>query len=508
MKQAGKQLVLVLDFGGQYKELIARRVRELNVYSEIRSGAMSADEIRALQPDGLILTGGPSSVYLPNSQLCDPRLFDLGIPVLGICYGMHLMAHTLGGVVGPGGTREYGVVRAMYHGEPRNVLMSHFDCVKTLPDGFVCTGSTDICEIAAFENAERRLYATQFHPEVTHTERGSEIIADFLFNVCGLTADYFLADIADRLCQDVRRQVGSARVLLALSGGVDSAVVAALLSKAVPGQTKCVFVDHGLMRQDEGDQIERVFGARELEFRRVNAADRFLTALAGQTDPETKRKLIGEEFIKTFIDTIPDPGEYFFAQGTIYPDVIESGFSQTGDAAVIKSHHNVGGLPEEYKRRFLGITEPLRGLFKDEVRQIGRMLGLPDALVERQPFPGPGLGIRIIGDITQEKLDILRRADAIFRAEVDTLPFAERPDQYFAVLTNLRTVGVTGDERSYGYLLALRAVQTDDFMTCKYTKLPHELLDRASQRITNEIREIGRVVYDITDKPPATLEWE
>jgi GMP synthase (glutamine-hydrolysing) len=500
--------ILVLDFGGQYKELIARRVRELNVYSEVHSGALSAEEIRALNPDGLILTGGPNSVYLPESQLCDPEIFELGIPALGICYGMQLMVHTLGGNVTPGDVREYGVVRAAYKGEARNVLMSHFDCVNTLPEGFVCTGSTDICQIAACENPDKKLYATQFHPEVTHTERGSEIIAEFLFGACGLTADYFLTDIAEQLCAEIRAQVGSSKVLLALSGGVDSSVVAALLAKAVPGQTKCVFVDHGLMRLNEGDQIEDVFSKRDLEFQRVNAEERFLAVLRDQTDPETKRKIIGEEFIKTFIDTVSDPSEYFFAQGTIYPDVIESGASKTGGAAVIKSHHNVGGLPEKYKSRFLGITEPLRGLFKDEVRQIGRMLGLPDMLVERQPFPGPGLGIRIIGSITTEKLDILRRADAIFREEVDTLPFEERPNQYFAVLTNLRTVGVIGDARNYGYLLALRAVQTDDFMTCKYSKLTHELLDRASQRITNEVPEVGRIVYDVTDKPPATLEWE
>lgn len=500
--------IIVLDFGGQYKELIARRVRELNIYSEVHSGSLSAERIRNMKPDGLILTGGPNSVYLANSQLCDPGIFELGIPILGICYGMQLMAHMLGGVVAPGEVREYGVVRAVYRGEERNVLMSHFDRVKTLPDGFECTAYTDICPIAAFENRRKRFYAAQFHPEVTHTERGIEIIGDFLFNACELTADYFLTDIAERLCDDIRKQVGGNRVLLALSGGVDSSVVAALLAKAVPGQAECVFVDHGLMRLNEGDEIESVFSKRDLEFKRINAEERFLAVLRGQTEPETKRKIIGEEFIKTFIDTVSEPGEYFFAQGTIYPDVIESGASETGGAAVIKSHHNVGGFPEKYKSRFLGITEPLRGLFKDEVRQIGRMLGLPNAIVERQPFPGPGLGIRIIGEVTPDKLDILRRADAIFREETDTLPFDTRPDQYFAVLTNLRTVGVIGDARNYGYLLALRAVQTDDFMTCKYSKLPHELLDHTAQRITNEIPEIGRVVYDITDKPPATLEWE
>ncbi|MDR0819094.1 MAG: glutamine-hydrolyzing GMP synthase [Oscillospiraceae bacterium] len=501
--------IVVLDFGGQYKELIARRVRSLNVYSEVHPGRISADELKTMNPDGIILTGGPNSVYLPDSQTCDPGIFGLGVPVLGICYGMQLMVHTLGGKVAPGEVSEFGVVDCEFRGTNRKVLMSHGDRVFALPEGFRVLGSTKDCPIAACENVTAKLYAVQFHPEVTHTERGIEIIQDFLFNVCKITPDYYLDDVIDTLCEQIRGQVGGDRVLLGLSGGVDSSVVAALLSKAIPSQTLCVFVDHGLMRLNEGDQIESVFSKRDLEFARVNAETRFLSKLTGVTDPESKRKIIGEEFARVFEDVAKSRGnteDYFLAQGTIYPDVIESGDSKTGGADVIKSHHNVGGLPKDLK--FKGLVEPLRGLFKDEVRALGRKLGLPPELVERQPFPGPGLGIRVIGDITKDKLDVLRKADAIFRESIDGIPFEERPAQYFAVLTDLRAVGVTGDARSYGNVLALRAVYTDDFMTCRYVPLTHELLNGVSQRITNEIRSIGRVVYDITDKPPATLEWE
>jgi len=500
--------ILVLDFGGQYKELIARRVRSLNVYSEIVPGKSTAAEIVARNPDGIILTGGPNSVYLPDSQLCDPELFSLGIPVLGICYGMQLMMHTLGGKVAKGDVSEFGVVRAVYRGEERDVLMSHGDRVWEVPEGFVVTGSTKDCPIAAAENPQKKLYATQFHPEVTHTERGTEIIEEFLFKACGIRADYFLDDVIESLCVQIKEQVGNDRVLLGLSGGVDSSVVAALLAKAIPGQTLCVFVDHGLMRLNEGDQVEEVFSKRDLDFVRINAEERFLGKLAGVTDPERKRKIIGEEFARVFEEAASSrtDADSWLAQGTIYPDVIESGDSKTGGADVIKSHHNVGGLPKNLK--FKGLVEPLRGLFKDEVRALGRKLGLPAEMVERQPFPGPGLALRIIGDITKEKADIVRLADAIFREAVDRIPIEERPAQYFAVLTDTRAVGVVGDARSYGNVLALRAVYTDDFMTCRYVPLPHELLNRVSQQITNTVRSIGRVVYDITDKPPATIEWE
>jgi GMP synthase (glutamine-hydrolysing) len=503
-----KNKIIVLDFGGQYKELIARRIREIGFYSEVHSGRISAADLQAMQPTAIFLTGGPNSVYLPGSQLCDPGIFELGIPVFGICYGMQLMIHTLGGKIEPASPGEFGVFDAEFRGQKRKVLMSHSDRVTALPPGFTCIGSTAICPVAAAEDKNRKFIATQFHPEVTHTEDGKAIIADFLLNTCGLTPDYSLSAIIDTLCENIKAQVGENRVLLGLSGGVDSSVVAALLSRAVPGQTLCVFVDHGLMRLDEGNQVEAAFANRDLQFVRINAKERFLSKLKGVSDPETKRKIIGGEFARVFeeVSLSQLTGEVFLAQGTIYSDVIESGDSKTGSADVIKSHHNVGGLPKDLQ--FKGVVEPLRGLFKDEVRKVGRMLGLPPELAERQPFPGPGLAIRIIGEITEEKLAILQKADAIFREAVDAIPFEQRPNQYFAVLTDTRSVGVTGDFRSYGYTLALRAVYTDDLMTCRYVPLSHDLLGAVSARVTNELRSIGRVVYDVTDKPPATIEWE
>jgi len=505
-------LALVLDFGGQYKELIARSVRGLSVYSEIRSGNMSADEIRKLNPIGIILTGGPNSVYLPGSPKCDPAILGLGIPVLGICYGMHLMCHTLGGEVSAGGAGEYGrvpitpstpAVSALFRGadKPFTALMSHRDVVSRLPDGFSVTASTAGC-IAACEDAQKKLYCVQFHPETKHTDGGREIFRRFLYDVCGAAGDYKLDDYIDTQVKLIRQKVGADKVLLALSGGVDSSVCASLLSKAVPGQLVCLFVDHGFMRQNEGDEIERVFSKRKLRFIRVNAKERFLARLKGVTDPERKRKLIGEEFIRVFEDEAAKLGHIpFLAQGTIYPDIVESGGSY---GATIKSHHNVGGLPDNLK--FTGVVEPLSGLFKDEVRVLGRKLGLPSFLVNRQPFPGPGLAIRVVGEVTEEKLDVLRKADAILREVLDGA--RRKPDQYFAVLTDTCSVGVKGDERTYSPVIAIRAVTTGDFMTCEYAELPHKTLSRVSSRITSEIPSVSRVVYDITSKPPATVEWE
>jgi len=508
-----KQTVLVLDFGGQYKELIAQSVRKLGVYSEILPGNVPVERIAEKKPIGLILTGGPSSVHEKDAPSADPRLFELGVPVLGICYGMQLMCHMLGGVVKPGDQGEYGRVKAELDPDcvlfkdvsPRlMVLMSHRDHVKELPAGFVPFGRTKGCPIAACGDPAKKLYAVQFHPEVKNTDEGQKVLRNFLYDVCGAVGDYSIDDYIEQTIYEIRESVGNKRVLLALSGGVDSSVCAALISRAVPGQLTCVFVDHGCMRKNEPDEVESAFRGRDLHFIRVNAADRFLAKLAGVTDPEQKRKIIGAEFIAVFEEEAKKLGEIsFLAQGTIYPDVVESGMVGN-KSATIKSHHNVGGLPE--KIGFEGIIEPLRGLFKDEVRELGRRLGLPDFIVERQPFPGPGLAVRCIGEVTKEKLDILREADYICRTEFGKLK--KKPDQYFAVLTNMRTVGVMGDERTYDYVCALRAVTTTDFMTCEYTRIPHATLARTASRIVNEVRGISRVVFDITGKPPATIEWE
>jgi GMP synthase (glutamine-hydrolysing) len=503
------ELVLVLDFGGQYKELIASTVRGLSVYSEIKPGSIPIDEIKRLDPIGIILTGGPSSVYLPGSPLCDPGLFSLGIPILGICYGMHLMCHLLGGKTASGDTGEYGRVTVrpaavsskIVSGEPFAALMSHRDAVTSLPKGFHTTAASAAC-IAACENSKKKLYAVQFHPETKHTDGGREIIRKFLYNVCGAAGDYKLDDYIETQKKQIKKIVGDKKVLLALSGGVDSSVCAGLLSRAIPGQLTCIFVDHGLMRLNEGDEIERAFSQRDLHFIRVNAQKRFVTKLEGVIEPEKKRKIIGEEFIRVFEEESAKLGDIpFLAQGTLYPDVVESGGKH---GAVIKSHHNVGGLPEKLK--FTGIVEPLSRLFKDEVRVLGRKLKLPASIVNRQPFPGPGLAIRIMGEVTEKKLDVLRHADAILREEIGGL--RHKPDQYLCVLTDTRSVGVKGDDRTYDPVIAVRAVLTDDFMTCEYAPLPHKLLKRISSRITSEIPSASRVVYDITSKPPATLEWE
>ncbi|MDR0320817.1 MAG: glutamine-hydrolyzing GMP synthase [Treponema sp.] len=504
------ELVLVLDFGGQYKELIARSVRGLSVYSEIRMGNMSADEVQRLSPIGIILTGGPNSVYLPDSPMCDKKIFSLGIPVLGICYGMQMMCHMLGGAVKRSEHGEYGTVNstlkasALFKDVPKKnaVLMSHSDQVSKLPKGFVSIAKTADCENAACENVSAKLYGVQFHPETGHTANGREIMRNFLYRVCGASGDYKLDDYIDRQVKSIREKVKEEKVLLALSGGVDSSVCAALLSKAIPGQLTCIFVDHGFMRQNEGDEIESAFSKRNLRFVRVNAKERFLSKMKGVSDPEQKRKIIGAEFIRVFeeestkIKNVP-----FLAQGTIYPDIVESGGKH---GATIKSHHNVGGLPDNLK--FTAVIEPLSGLFKDEVRILGKKLGLPQSLVNRQPFPGPGLAIRVMGEVTEEKLAVLRGADAILREELDAMK--RRPDQYFAVLTDTRTVGVKGDDRTYDPVVAIRAVLTGDFMTCDYAPLPHKILGRISSRITSEIKSVSRVVYDITSKPPATVEWE
>ncbi len=507
------QTVVILDFGGQYNQLIARRVRECAVYCEVLPYRTPLSEILAKNPIGVIFTGGPNSVYAEDAPKIDPALFEQGIPVLGICYGAQLMAYTLGGHVTSPDSREYGKTLtqydtscALFQNLPSQGItwMSHTDYIDQLPEGFSSTAHTDACPVAAMSNPTRKLYGIQFHPEVLHTENGVAVLRNFLYNVCGAKGDWTMEDFARTSILQLRERIGKGKVLLGLSGGVDSSVAAALLSKAVGNQLTCIFVDHGLMRKNEGDEVEAAFKGRSLNFVRVNAQDRFLSRLAGVTDPETKRKIIGEEFIRVFEAEAKKIGRVdYLAQGTIYPDVIESG---SGEAAVIKSHHNVGGLPDHVD--FKEIVEPLRLLFKDETRALGRELGLPNYLVDRQPFPGPGLAIRIIGEITPEKIAILQEADAIFREEIDNAGLRHQVHQYFAVLTSMRSVGVMGDGRTYDYTLALRGVTTTDFMTADWARIPYETLDLISRRIVNQVRGINRIVYDITSKPPATIEWE
>ncbi len=512
-----EERVIVVDFGGQYNQLVARRVRECNVYCEIYSYKTDIEKIKEMNPKGIILTGGPNSCYEDGAPTYSKELFELGIPVLGLCYGAQLMMHVLGGKVEKASVREYG--KTQVHFDTTSKVfedlskfsicwMSHTDYIAKEAPGFAITAHTTDCPVAAAENAEKNLYAFQFHPEVLHTVEGTKMLSNFVLGVCGCSGDWKMDSFVENTIKEIREKVGNGKVLCALSGGVDSSVAAVMLSKAVGAQLTCVFVDHGLLRKNEGDEVEAVFGPEgnyDLNFIRVNAQDRFYEKLAGVEEPERKRKIIGEEFIRVFEEEAKKIGAVdFLVQGTIYPDVVESGLG--GESAVIKSHHNVGGLPDYVD--FKEIIEPLRDLFKDEVRKAGLELGLPEHLVYRQPFPGPGLGIRIIGDVTAKKVRIVQDADAIYREEIANAGLDKGIGQYFAALTNMRSVGVMGDERTYDYAVALRAVNTVDFMTAEFAEIPWEVLGKVSSRIVNEVKGVNRVLYDCTGKPPATIEFE
>lgn len=517
MKTDNQEMILVIDFGGQYNQLIARRVRESGVYCEIVSYRQSLEKIKAKNPKGIIFTGGPNSAYLEDSPTIDAEIYSWGVPVLGICYGSQLMMHMLGGHVCKALEREYGKTLVDFDTESllfkdipaKNVCwMSHNDYIETAAPGFKITAHTPNCPVAAAEDASRGLYCVQFHPEVLHTDNGTKMLSNFVYNVCGCAGTWKMDSFVEETVKELKERIGSGKVLCALSGGVDSSVCAAMLAKAIGKQLTCVFVDHGLLRKNEREEVCSVFGEGglfDINFVCVDARERFYSKLAGVTAPEAKRKIIGEEFIRVFEEEAKKIGAVdYLAQGTIYPDVVESGLG--GESATIKSHHNVGGLPDFVD--FKEIVEPLRDLFKDEVRQSGRELGLPEYLVTRQPFPGPGLAIRIIGEVTAEKVAIVQDADYIYREEVDKLPLAERPSQYFAALTNMRSVGVMGDERTYDYAIALRAVTTTDFMTAEVTMLPPATITTAANRIVNEVKHINRVLFDYTTKPPATIEFE
>lgn len=512
-----REMVIVIDFGGQYNQLVARRVRECNVYCEIYSYKTDIEKIKAMNPKGIILTGGPNSCYEPGAPSCTDELFNLGIPVLGLCYGAQLMMHVLGGKVEKAPVREYGKTEVMvetsspiFTDVTSNTIcwMSHFDYISKVAPGFDICAHTADCPVAAAENRDKNLYAIQFHPEVLHTQEGTKMLSNFVRGVCGCSGDWKMDAFVENTIKEIRAKVGNGKVLLALSGGVDSSVAAGLLSRAIGKQLTCVFVDHGLLRKNEGDEVEQVFGPNgqfDLNFIRVNAQERYYSKLAGVTEPERKRKIIGEEFIRVFEEEAKKIGAVdFLAQGTIYPDVVESGLG--GESAVIKSHHNVGGLPDYVD--FKEIIEPLRNLFKDEVRKAGLELGIPEKLVFRQPFPGPGLGIRIIGEVTAEKIRIVQDADYIYREEIAKAGLDRSIGQYFAALTNMRSVGVMGDERTYDYAVALRAVNTVDFMTAEAAEIPFDVLQTVMSRIINEVRGVNRVFYDLTSKPPGTIEFE
>ena len=512
-----QEKVIVIDFGGQYNQLVARRVRECNVYCEIYSYKTDIEKIKAMNPKGIILTGGPNSCYEPGAPSCTDELFNLGIPVLGLCYGAQLMMHVLGGKVEKAPVREYGKTEVMVETSsplftdvtPNTICwMSHFDYISKVAPGFDICAHTADCPVAAAENRDKNLYAIQFHPEVLHTQEGTKMLSNFVRGVCGCSGDWKMDAFVENTIKEIRAKVGNGKVLLALSGGVDSSVAAGLLSRAIGKQLTCVFVDHGLLRKNEGDEVEQVFGPNgqfDLNFIRVNAQERYYSKLAGVTEPEQKRKIIGEEFIRVFEEEAKKIGAVgFLAQGTIYPDVVESGLG--GESAVIKSHHNVGGLPDYVD--FKEIIEPLRNLFKDEVRKAGLELGIPEKLVFRQPFPGPGLGIRIIGEVTAEKVRIVQDADYIYREEIAKAGLDRSIGQYFAALTNMRSVGVMGDERTYDYAVALRAVNTVDFMTAEAAEIPFDVLQTVMSRIINEVRGVNRVFYDLTSKPPGTIEFE